>query len=247
MQAKNVSMIVMLIVGSALAVYGFISANAAYINLGIAGMFLAAVVYTFKPVGYIKKVTIELLLKDYEKITKRFFENLALEGSVVVIPPYENLPEGGIFIPLCRDFRLDIGRLDENIVFLTEVPEKAMGLFLGPLGSEFVKKFEEHLEKSLAGSGVNTVEIVSGAVFNSLGLAKGVYIKESNGKLRVVLLPTVSAGWSLCQNFPSPTCASLLLALAKATGEVLMVEKVVVNENAVELQIKRLGGVREWM
>lgn len=42
--------------------------------------------------------------------------------------PYENLPKGGLFIPLRKDFDIDPGRFGEDIVFLTNVgSERQMG------------------------------------------------------------------------------------------------------------------------
>lgn len=248
MEAKNIVGASLLAAGGFLAVYGFLNVVTGYINLGIAGMFLGAVVLTFKSSGYVKRESVGLVMKSYERFSKSFVENLRLEGNSVYIPPFENLPEGGVFVPLHEDFEIDLARIDEGTVFLTEVPnDRAMGLFLGPLGVDFVKKYEEHLEYSLAGAGPGEVEAAAGSVLKALGLAGRVYIEEAENSFRVIVQPTIPCDAGACEKMPCPICSSVLLALAKATGELIHVEKVEEKDYGIEISARKLGGVEEWM
>ncbi|WP_258083296.1 hypothetical protein [Thermococcus thermotolerans] len=248
MEVKNIVGASLLAAGGSLAVYGFLNLITSYINLGIAGMFLGAVVLTFKSSEYVKKDAIRLVLSSYGRFSNSFVDNLRLEGNAVYIPPFENLPEGGVFVPLHEDFELDLARIDEETVFLTEIPnDRAMGLFLGPLGIELVKKYEEHLEYSLAGTGPGEVEATAGSVLKALGLAGRVYIEEVENGFRVILQPTIPCDAGTCEKMPCPVCSSVLLALARATGELIHVEKVEEKDYGIEISARKLGGVEEWM
>lgn len=248
MEAKNVAGALLIVLGGVAGVAGFLNGDARTTNLGLAGVFLGLVVLTFKSGGYVKKESVLAVMEPYRRVFSAFADNLYLEGNAVFIPPYENLPRGGLFVPLHEDFELDPARLDEKTVFLTDVPnDRAMGLFLGPFGDSLVEKFEEHFEGPLDGAGSSAVESVAGSVLKYLELADRVYIEEKDNGFRVVVRPTVECKPENCEKVPCPVCASILLALAKGTGQVLTIESVEEKDYGVELDVKKLGGVEEWM
>ncbi|MBO8175029.1 MAG: hypothetical protein H0Z18_07205 [Thermococcus sp.] len=235
-------------IGAAILLYGFLNANTSYINLGIAGIFLSAVILTIKSSEYIKKDAALRILKPYIGLFEKFVDNLSLEGNAVYIPPYQNLPEGGVFIPLKENFEIDLGRLDEKTVFLTDVPkENQMGILLMPLGAELLKKYEEHLEYPLSNTSYAEVESVAGAVLRTLGLAKSVYIEEQENSFRVVIQPEFKCEkLDVCEKVGCPICSSVLLGLAKATNQLIYVESFEKKDYGIEIKAKKLGGVREW-
>lgn len=248
METKDIVGGILAVSGGVLALYGFLNALSSYINLGIAGMFLGAVVITFKSSSYVKREALLYVMGSYERFFESFVGNLHLEGNAVYIPPFENLPEGGIFVPLHEEFELDLPRLDTETVFLTDVPnERAMGLFLGPIGIDLLKKYEEHLEYPLSGSGPETVESAAGAVLRAFGLAKRVYIEEKENGFRVVVQPEVECKPKICEKTACPLCSSILLALARATEELIYTERVEEKDYGIEIEVKKLGGVEEWM
>jgi hypothetical protein len=248
MEPKNVASLILAVLGGVAALVGLILGETKWINLGLAGLFLAVVVYTFKGRGYVKKDGLTAVLGSYRELLRKMVSDLDLEGNAVYIPPYENLPEGGTFIPLREDFSLSLGRLDEETVFLTNVgSEREMGLSIRPTGLELLRKFEEHLEGSLEGSGPAEVESVAGSVLRALDLAKGVYIEEGDGGFRVVVRPDFSCDPEGCEQVACPVCSSVLLALSKATGQLIESESFERKEYGVEIRAKKLGGVREWM
>lgn len=232
--------------GGALAIYGFLNANQGYINMGIAGTFLGMVMLILKSSGYVKREAFDGVFSPYMAFFRNFVDNLSLEGNAIYIPPYENLPNGGTFIPLHDDFDLDPARFDEGAVFLTDVPnEKAMGLLVRPLGLELLRKYEEHLEYTLENA--THLETSSSSVLRALGLAKSVYIEEDEGGFRVVVQPEIECEPRSCEKVACPICSSILLGLAKATGELILVEGVEKRDYGIEIKTRKLGGVREWM
>ncbi|NJE54582.1 hypothetical protein [Thermococcus sp. 21S9] len=248
MKIKEASGLTLIIIGLALAIYGFVNVKTTITNLGIAGVFLGLIVLTFKSNDYVKAESVHAIMEPYRRVFSTFADNLYLEGNAIFIPPYENLPEGGLFVPLHEKFELDLARLDEGIVFLTDVPnDRAMGLFLGPFGGSLVEKFEEHFEGPLDGAGSGTVESVTGSVLRYLELADRVYIEENDDGFRIVIRPTIRCRPRNCEKTPCPICASVLLALAKGTNQVLAVESVEEKDYGIEVTARKLGGVEKWM
>lgn len=246
MELKHIVSIILGVSGGALALKGFLGANPDYINLGIAGLFLSAIVLTLKSSKYVKKDTADILLNSHRGFLKSLLSNLKLEGNAVYLPPYENLPKGGVFVPLHEDFDIDPARFDENTLFLTDVPdEKAMGLLLPSLGSELLDKYEEHLEGTIGN--IPEVESAASSVLRTLGLVKRVYIEENGNDIRIFVTPELSCNAEECEKIPCPICASIFLGLAKATDSLIVVESFEKKDRGIEIKAKKLGGVREWM
>ena len=252
MRAEKIASASLAGIGTFLLIYGAINSNQSQINLGFAGLFLGFIVLTFKSREYVKKEALDNLIFPYVEMLRDMVSDLGLEGNALYIPSYENMPEGGTFIPLHEDFDLDLGRMDEEMVFLTNVAnERQMGLLIRPTGVDLVKKFEEHFEGTLDGSGPSAVESVASSVLRAFDLARGVHIDESEGGFRIVVRPTnmeiCKASIESCNQTACPVCSSILLALAKGTGEVVESEDFNMGEHGIEIKVKKLGGVREWM
>ena len=246
MEPKYIVSAALGISGGALALKGFLAANQGYINLGIAGMFLAAVILTLKSSEYVKKESLDVLLKSHRGLLNALLSNLKLEGNAVYLPPYENLPRGGIFVPLHEDFDIDPARLDEETFFLTDTPdEKSMGLLVTSLGTALLEKYEEHLEAPIGS--VQELEASAGSVLRALGLAGRVHIEENGDEIRVVITPELSCSPEGCEKAPCPVCASVLLGLAKATDNLIGVESFEKKDYGVEIKARKLGGVERWM
>jgi hypothetical protein len=246
MELKYIASAALGISGGIIALRGFLTANPARVNLGVAGLFLSAIVLTLKSSKYVKKDAMDIMLKSYKGFLKNLLNNLKLEGKAVYIPPYKNLPKGGIFVPLYEEFDIDTARLDEGIFFLTDVPsEKSMGILITSLGTNLLEKYEEQLEAPL--TSISAVESSAGSVLKALGLAKRVYIEEDGENIRIIVSPEILCDSEECEKIPCPICASILLGLAKATGNLLSVESFEKKDYGIEIRVKKLGGVKKWM
>lgn len=77
------------------------------------------------------------------------------------------------------------------------------------------------------------------------------YIEEGDGGFKIMVKPTnmeiCRASVESCNQVACPVCSSILLALAKGTGEVIESEDFSLKDYGVEIKAKRIGGVREWM
>lgn len=246
MEEKYIVSVALVVFGGLLALRGFLEANQNYMNLGIAGMFLGAIVLTIKSSKYVKKDSVDIILKAEKDFFRNLLNNLKLEGNAVYLPPYENLPKGGIFAPLHENFDIDPARFDENALFLTDVPNEAsMGLLLPSFGATLLNKYEEHLEAPIAS--IPEIESAASSVLRGLGLASRVHIDEKGEELRIIVTPELSCDPQVCEKAPCPICASILLGVAKATDQLIGVQSFQKKDYGVEIMAKKLGGIEKWM
>jgi len=232
--------------GLTLLVYGSLNDEVSYVNLGLAGIFLSIIVYTFKTSEYVKKNSFEISLEPLGRILNSLISDLALEGEAIYVPPFGDLSKGGVFIPLHRDFELDLTRLSYDVAFLTSTSsEREMGVFVVSPGERLVERYEEHYEGSLEGLSSKEVESVCHAVLKSLELAKSIYIKESENEIEILVESEIGfEGFS--EQLLDPLSSSILSALAKATGELLRVRKYKSGER-IEIKAEKMGRPEKWM
>lgn len=248
MKNKHIAGGILIAAGSVIAFQGAVSSNQSMINAGIGGVFLGVVVLTFSTSDYIKYDAFKAMVAPYAEVLKKLIGALEIENRAIYIPPYDNLPEGGIFLPLHREFGIDLARLDKNVMFLTDVGrEREMGLLLPSLGKELMEKYESYFEVDFRYAGLGTVENASSSVLKSLGLAKSVTIEESGDRVKVFIdgirADTCSKA---CEKAPCPICSSVLLSIAKAERELIAVEGFRF-EDGVEISAVKIGGIDRWM
>ncbi|MCS7143414.1 MAG: hypothetical protein NZ879_00120 [Archaeoglobaceae archaeon] len=227
MNAKKTIGIILMILGAFIAFYGAMSANESMINVGICGIFIGAVLFSFS-----KEESLANLFLPYHET----FKNLARmfdAKKAVYIPPYKNLAEGGVFLALKEDFEIDLARIDSETIFLSG-REKEAGIVLKVPGSEILKELEE-----------TSFEAVS-SVLRAKKLAKSA--KFLDGEVIKILVEDVAVKFCSedCKLIACPICSSLLLSVAKETGELIMVESFKVSD-IIEIEAKKIGGVDRWM
>ncbi len=248
MKAKLVLGLLLTLAGTLITFKGMTSGNGRIINAGIGGVFLGVVLLSFSTVQSVKVDAFSSLLESYSRFMRGLVESLELSGNPVVIPPYENLREGGVFIPLHEDFELDLARFDEGTILMTDVGrEREMGILLPGFGSELLRVYEGYLESDVEGMGVGVLEVVSSAL-KSMGVCQSVSYEEDGRIVRVrVEGLKVSACSNSCSKAPCPLCCSIALAISKALREVTVIRDLKAEGGSVELKVERLGGVENWM
>ncbi len=245
---RNIAALILIGIGIILAFKGAVDANQKMINAGIGGMFLGIIVLTFSSSDYIKYDTFNSMISPYVEFTREIIEALNLRNKSIYIPPYENLKDGGIFIPVHNDFDLDLAKLDEDTVFITDVGrEKEMGLLLKPIGKELMRIYEDFLEIELGGADLAIMEGVSD-VLKSLRLAKSLVLDEKNGEIKIQLTGVNFDFCSkYCETIACPLCSSILLSISKILGELILVESFSIDKSVITIHARKIGGVDDWM
>ena len=225
---------------------GAMDATQTLINAGIGGVFLGIVVLSFSGKGCVKYDAFQAIVEPYMGLVTSIASSLELKSKSVYIPPYDNLPDGGVFVPLHDDFEIDLARLDEKTLFITDVGrEREMGLLLMPLGRDLMKMYENYSEMDFENAGVGVVENAS-AVLRALGLAKSVEIEESGETLRIYVHGVKQPCSSACKQVACPICCSILLSVAKALQQLILVEDVK-SSGHIEIIARKMGGIDRWM
>ncbi|XRO75824.1 hypothetical protein ACO3TA_02905 [Methanocaldococcus sp. 28A] len=225
-----------------------------FINLGFAGIFIGILILAFIPSNLISYETYECTINPYLSFFENFINNLHLEGKAIYIPPYENLPKGGTFIPTNEDFEINLGNFDDEIVFLTNVGRgKEMGLLISPpLGYNLVKKFEEYADIELNNADLSLAVSIASSVLNTLELVDGVDFKEEGDKI-VLLIENVKLKYchdvdcKVCEKVGCPICSSILFAITKSQNQLILIDKFEKTENFIKIITKKLGKIDDFL
>ena len=248
MKTKHIAGALLISMGAVLTFKGAVNANQSMINTGIGGIFLGVVILTFSTSDYIRYDAFRAVIQPYAELTRNLTETLELKNKAVYIPPFSNLPEGGVFIPLHDDFDVDLAKLDQRAIFITDVGrEKEMGLLLAPLGRELMRMYENYSEMEFTNAGIYVVENAS-AVLRALGLAKSATVEEDEDRIKIyvegVKVETCSAS---CEQIACPVCSSILLSIAKSLQELILVENFRFEDGFIEISARKIGGIDRWM
>jgi len=238
-----IASLILLISGLIFTVRGVLSGDSSQLNLGLSAFFLSVILYTFKSGEYVKKEALEFTNRPLLKIIESMLSDLELEGDAIFIPPFGELSKGGVFIPLHRDFELDVTRMSYEFCFLSSVgSERQMGIFLRSPGEELVERYEDHYEGSIEGLSIQELESICDAVLRSLELGKNLRMRGDEAiEISFELMVELSS-----ERIPDPVSCSILSALSKATGELIRVRGYESGKK-VRIIAERLGGVERWM
>lgn len=246
--SKYIASAALIIIGAVFVFKGAVEESQDITNIGVGGVFLGIIVLTFSTSNYIKYDAFKAMISPYFHLCKSLINSLELKSKAVYIPSYDNLPNGGVFIPLHETFDLDLAKIDENLFFITDVGrEREMGLLLAPLGKDLMIMYEAYSEMDFTNSGLHAVENAS-PVLRSLGLASQVTVEERGEKIRV-LIEGIKERMCLksCEQIACPICSSILLSMAEGLRELIAVEYIKVQGETVEIIARKIGGVNKWM
>lgn len=233
---------VLIFIGILLWYYGGTSSELTLVNLGVGSIILGLVVAAFPVRGYVSREALELSLEDTGRFLERIVNDLELEGNPIYIPPYENLPRGGIFIPKGKDFSLSLGRLDEGDVFITGSERETGILISPPPGYELLRYFEEN-HGEIRNTDIGYASSVISGGLSALGVGSA-EVFEGDGSIEVYvrpLLPGVGKVWS------DPVSSSVLLGIARAANGPVSVEEVQRVKDYLKIKARVLGGMEEWL
>lgn len=246
---KNIALgFLSIAIGLFLIYSGVVSGTLSFINLGIAGVFVGIVILSFIPSKLIDYEIFESSLKPYILFFEKLTRSLHLSNKIIYIPPYENLPKGGIFIPADDRFKINIGNFDENVVLITSAGRsKEMGLLITPpFGYHLEEKFEE--KTKLAGTDLSLVTSIALSVLKSYELIENLELEENDDEIMLTVegIKLVYCN-DTCEKQICPICSSILYAIAKSQNQMMLVENFKRDENSIKITIKKLGELYNYL
>ncbi|MEM4615921.1 MAG: hypothetical protein QXY19_02830 [Archaeoglobaceae archaeon] len=226
MNLKMFAGIGLMISGAIIAFNGAMKASETTINLGICGIFIGAVLFSFS-----RQRSFANLFKPYHETLKDLAGYLEIKRAIY-IPRCKYLPEGGVFLAINEDFELDLARLSYETPIVGGREKEAGILFRNP-GIEIINEAEE-----------SSFEAISSAL-RARNLIKSANLYEE--EILRIFIDGVAVDFCSgdCRFVACPICSSLLMAIAEESEELLMVEEFKVGER-IEILARKIGGVEKW-
>ncbi|WP_459201900.1 hypothetical protein [Methanococcus sp. CF] len=226
----------LILISISIIYYGISNSIISFINLGIAGLFIFVILNTLIPKKVIDYSIYEAVLSSNTEFLKKIFENLKLSGNPVYVPPFENLENGGIFVPSHDKFSLNLTAFDENMVFITNPnASNEMGVLINPpIGLGLLKIYEERSEGNIHGLDMNTVFSVVQSALGSMDLPSDIDFEEKNDEIKIKLYKS-----SELENFGklyylSPVISSIFLTISKSKGIPIFIKEFLESEEYME-------------
>ena len=116
--------------GCIIIFYGISCLIVGVIGFGISSIIIGMIALTFTSQSVIEKDIYEKSIMPIMEFFDAFIKNTSLSGNAVYLPPYLNLPKGGTFIPLKKDFDINLAAYDEKTTIIKKGRES--GLLIAP-------------------------------------------------------------------------------------------------------------------
>jgi len=233
----RISGVLMALIGVILWYYGGVSGISVMVNLGIATIIIGLVVGALP--GDVDRASLRLACGSLCTFIKNLSEELGVREKAVVIPPCENLPKGGLFLPKSDEFSLALGKFREGMVFV-EGPEEESGILISPPPGWDIVEYVLNNAGDLGGAGWSYSSKAVSAALSALGIGAA-RVFESEGGFEVLVKPVCDTPCA------DPVLVSVLLSIAIGTGELLLLDSVEAEGGHFKAKIRRLGGVGEWL
>ncbi|WP_456365955.1 hypothetical protein [Thermococcus sp.] len=224
------------VIGIILWYYGGTSGSAQVVNLGIGTIILAIVFASFPLGGYVSRNALSMSVHSPCVFIVKAVRDLGLSEKPIVIPPYDNLSQGGLFFPGKDGSVPNLGLLDGESVFV------ANGLLISPPPGRDVVEYAIENSGELSGAGVGYASSAISSALSALGIGSGEAFESEDGRIEVFVRP-------LCGESPQadPAVSAMLLGIAIGKGEVLRVESLEMSRGHVKAVVEPLGGVERWL
>jgi hypothetical protein len=241
--------------------YGYFN-NVHFVNLGIGLILIGWVILSFSYEKYLKYDISSSIFNDYMDLIGKLIKSLDIKTGGIVIPPRENLKNGGIFLPLNRNFKINFGLLDDNVLFVNSDSKNEMGILFSPLGRSFIntlKKYDdvqniEYIknEKDIGDIGDAQNEYVEEYLNYALNLFQlgdevNVYHSENAITISYKINDNKMCGKlqneNLCRKCPCPICGFIILSLAKSLGKVLEIDDITEENKNIIIKLTVLDKI----
>jgi len=250
---KKITGILSISFGVILLINGYLKEVIHFINLGIGLIVVGWILLIFAYERYIEHHITFNMLNDYIDLIRKLIKELDIKTSGIVIPPRENLKDGCIYLPLHKNFKINLSIMDDNKLFVNSDNKDEMGLLLPPLGRGLRKSKDnkEDYKTSLEVGNINDllhylehlltcrqvgsdvkVEIAGDTVAISYRVENNFLCKELQRE-------------DLCRKCPCPVCGAILLSTAEFLNEVLKIESIKEEGRKVSIKLKVIRDVLE--
>lgn len=226
MNTKRIVGLILMAIGSSIAIFGVLNSKETILNIGICGIFIGAVLFSFS------QQKTQLFFEAYHENLKNLAKFLDIKKAIY-IPQNKYLSKGGLFLPIKEDFDIDLARMNYEAPIISG-REREAGILLKIPGSEIIETVEEISFESIS------------SALKSANLIKSANFLQNEGIRIFVEGVAVNFCEEDCKKVACPICATLLLSLANELGELIEVSNFKVGKR-IEIIARKIGGVEKWM
>jgi len=240
----------LIIFGCIIIFYGISQLIVDIIGFGISSIIIGLIVLTFTPQSVIEKDIYEKSIMPIMEFFDAFIKNTSLSGNAVYLPPYLNLPKGGTFIPLKKDFDINLAVYDEKTTIIKRGSESGL-LISPPTGYYLYEKFHDYID-------INKYDKANIAVLNISGVLKSFELVDSieymeEGDDIIVILENVKLKYcsncdiNVCKKVGCPLCSSVLFSIAKVLNRPIYVKSMEKKDNHVKITITKMDDMNKYL
>jgi len=211
----------------------YTSSILAFIGLGLA--FWGVLLLFVRPVRYVKSSLLDSTSFSSLVTVDRVIADLNYEGKGIYLPPryLKGLKEGTVYISSKKDITVPaIEEVAKEKVFL----KNPAGICLTPSGLDLANLFEKELGTDFAKVDLNYLQDNLPKLFiEGLEIAKDFEINVHDNTIHVKITESVYKDFcsevrtklsNVCSSFGCPLCSSIACALARSSGEPVIIEKI---------------------
>jgi len=240
----------LIIFGCVIIFYGVSQLIVGIIGFGISSIIIGLVVLTFTPQSVIEKDIYEKSIMPIMEFFDAFIKNTSLSGNAVYLPPYLNLPKGGTFIPLKKDFDINLAVYDEKTTIIKRGRESGL-LISPPTGYYLYEKFYEYIDINKYEKANVAVSNISG-VLKTFELVDGVEYMEEEDEI-IVILENVKlkhcsdCSIDVCKKVGCPLCSSVLFSIAKVLNCPIYIKSMEKKDNHIKITITKMDDMDKYL
>jgi len=215
----------------------------AFTGLGLT--FWGALLLYIKPTKYVKASLLDSTAISSLKTIDQIITDLNYKGKAIYLSPryVKNLKGGKVFIPSKKDLAMPpVEEVAEEKVFL----KNPKGMCLTPPGLDLVNLYENELGKDFSKVDINYLQTNLPKLFiEDLEIAEDLEINMENNMIKVKITGSINKDLcnearelpNICGSIGCPICSSIAIALTRATGKNVIIEKTEVPEDGETIEV----------
>jgi len=214
----------------------------AFTGLGLT--FWGALLLYIKPTKYVKTSILDSAAISPLKTIDQIITDLNYKGKAIYLPPkyLKDLKGGKVFIPSKKNLGMPpVEEVAEEKVFL----KNSKGMCLTPPGLGLVNLYENELGKVFSDVDLNYLQNNLPKLFiEDLEIAEDLEINVESNMIKVKITGSINKDLcnevrelpNICGSVGCPLCSSIAIALTRATGKSVIIEKTEVPKDGETIE-----------
>jgi len=214
----------------------------AFTGLGLT--FWGALLLYIKPTKYVKTSLLDSTTISSLKTVDQIITDLNYKGKAIYLPPryLKETKSGKVFISSKKNLSIPtVEEIAEEKVFL----KNAKGMCLTPPGLGLVNLYENELRKDFTKVDLNYLQNNLPKLFiEDLEIAENLEINKEDNTIKVKITGSINKDLcndarklpNICGSLGCPICSSIAIALTRATGKLIFIEKTEVPKDGETIE-----------